>query len=103
MSDDTRQMDAEGNGDGAAPPDPVPSLEWQRGREVPPFVVSNPKAVGLCEAILAGTVEEIPAIFVSQAIAVQIYRLIFDSEVLGSSLAKERWSSFERCTLRDTT
>ena len=57
-----------------------------RGFVVPPLVASNHAAVELCEAILEGTIEEFPDIFISEAVAVQIYRLVMDSGVRAASL-----------------
>ena len=62
------------------------SLKWQRGVQAPPFVASNLAAVQLCEGIIAGTVMEIPHIFLSEAVAVQIYRLVMDRQRAAPSL-----------------
>ena len=53
----------------------VPFKLWQRGVEVPTLVSENPAAVELCLAILAGSLVDYPEIFVSEAVAVQIYLL----------------------------
>ena len=50
---------------------------WKRGEELPPFVASNSQAVSLCVQIIAGTAA-VPNIVLSEAVAVQIYRLFFD-------------------------
>ena len=53
----------------------VPFKLRQRGVEVPTLVSENPAAVELCLAILAGSLVDYPEIFVSEAVAVQIYLL----------------------------
>ena len=52
-----------------------PDLIWKRGVEVPPFSLANAAAVELVSSILAGTVGELPRVVVSEAVAIQIYRM----------------------------
>ena len=46
---------------------------WKRGSEPPPFASSNPAAVELLQSILSGTASELPAIDLSESVAIQIY------------------------------
>jgi len=73
------------HGDPVVPPPPG-LYQWKRGVEPPPFICTNPAAVSLCENILAGNLETLPAIFMSEAIAVQVYRLVFDRDRRAESL-----------------
>jgi hypothetical protein len=54
------------------------AIQWTPGEEAPPFSIDNPAAVNLCVQIISGTVGDLPAIIVSEAVAVQIYRLVRD-------------------------
>ena len=84
-----------GRGDGragATPQEQVPNLRWKAGVELPPFISSNIEAVRLCEAILLGVVVEFPTIVVSEAVAIQIYRLIFDVQRCANSLKRATWA-----------
>ena len=51
-------------------------VSWVPGEEAPPFTIDNPAAVNLCVQIILGTAGSLPAIIVSEAVAVQIYRLV---------------------------
>ena len=62
-------------------------LRWKRGHELPPFTSSNLAAVQLCESILSGTVDELPAIVVSEAV-VQIYQLVVVEKALSQCKGK---------------
>ena len=42
---------------------------------MPPFSLANAAAVELVSSILAGTVGELPRVVVSEAVAIQIYRM----------------------------
>ena len=53
-------------------------LRWKVGAEVPPFVSENTSVVQFLLSIYDGTVDAIPSIVVSKAVAVQIHRLVFD-------------------------
>ena len=46
--------------------------------EPPPFAIDNPAAVQLCIQIISGAPVDLPAILVSEAVAVQVYRLVHD-------------------------
>ena len=59
-------------------PDAHYVVQWKRGSEPPPFIAGNPAAVTLCLQIISGTAVELPAIIVSEAVAVQVYRLVRD-------------------------
>ena len=59
-------------------PDAHYVVQWKRGSELPPFIAGNPAAVTLCLQIISGTAVELPAIIVSEAVAVQVYRLVRD-------------------------
>ena len=47
--------------------------------EPPPFTIGNQAAVNLCVQIVSGTLGDLPAIIVSEAVAVQVYRLVRDT------------------------
>ena len=46
---------------------------------MPPLVASNPVAMRFCESIIEGTIAAVPVLFVSEAVAVQIFRLVMVS------------------------
>ena len=69
-------MDADEKHDCPEVQQPGGTLTWKRGIEVPMLLVSNPAAVKLCQAIIDGRIEELPSIDVTEAVAVQIYRLV---------------------------
>ena len=54
-------------------------FSWKRGLELPPFVSTNSKAVCLCIEIMEGATV-VPRIAVSEAVAVQVYRLFCDKD-----------------------
>jgi hypothetical protein len=56
----------------------LPELRWKVGTEPPPFLAANTSVIELLIGIHDGTIDAIPAIVVSNAVAVQIYRLLFD-------------------------
>ena len=51
------------------------NLSWKPGVELPPFFLANSAAVELCQSILAGRVAELPHVIVSEAVAIQVYRM----------------------------
>ena len=53
-------------------------LHWKAGIELPPFVSSNTAAISALSALYEGTADVVPSLVVSEAVAVQIWRLIFD-------------------------
>ena len=55
-------------------------VSWKRGTEPPPFTVVNPAAVTLCLQVISGAAVDLPEIFVSEAVAVQVYRLVHDQK-----------------------
>ena len=67
---------------GAAGQSPVSdahsAISWVPGEELPPFTIDNPAAVQLCVQIISGAPGDLPAIIVSEAVAVQVYRLVHD-------------------------
>ena len=66
-------------------PQPQSLVQWKRGLEVPPLVHTNPAAVQLCTAILAGEPVQLPEVFMSEAIAVQIYILVVEEKAVSHS------------------
>ena len=54
------------------------AVQWTPGEEPPPFTIDNPAAVQLCVQIISGAPVDLPAILVSEAVAVQVYRLVHD-------------------------
>ena len=78
----------------AAPPDDpqgTAPIQWTPGVEVPSFVATNRAAVLLCRAILAGVEPQWPLIVVSEAVAVQVFRLAFDWRAQGESSKTIGW------------
>ena len=65
-------------------------VSWVPGEELPPFTIDNPAAVDLCLQIILGTAVNLPAIIVSEAVAVQIYRLVRDTSAPRELKASER-------------
>ena len=61
-------------------------MRWKMGVELPPFEKSNTEQVQLLVDLVAGTLEEVPSIGVSEAVAVMIWRLIFDREAKVEAL-----------------
>ena len=53
-------------------------VRWKVGVEAPPFMAANTSIMQLLLGIHDGTVDAIPSIVVSEAVAIQIYRLVFD-------------------------
>ena len=51
---------------------------WKVGAEPPPFVSTNGSVIRLLMSIVDDNIDVIPSIVVSNAVAVQIYRLLFD-------------------------
>ena len=63
-------------------------LRWRQGEDVPPFFLSNAAAVDLCSSILDGTIVELPDFFISEAVAVLIYRMLSSGDSrLGGKLS----------------
>ena len=52
------------------------AISWTPGETPPSFTIGNQAAVNLCVQIILGTAGSLPAIIVSEAVAVQIYRLV---------------------------
>ena len=61
-------------------------LRWKSGIDLPPFVESNHAAMQLLASLREDTIDAPPSIDVSDAVALQIYRL-----VVGSSARRELW------------
>ena len=55
----------------------VPVFRWKAGAELPPFVPTNPFATSTLLALVNGTIDIVPSVAVSQAVAVQIWCLLF--------------------------
>ena len=64
----------------------MPELRWKVGSEAPPFVSDNTLVVQMLKDLIDGTIETVPIIVVSEAVAVQIYRLIFDRFACASAM-----------------
>ena len=67
------------------------AFSWEPGKELPPFTIDNSAAVNLCVQIVDGTAVHLPSIVISEAVAVQVYRLVHDKEapsVLKASKAR---------------
>ena len=67
-------------------------LQWKAGSEAPPFLSTNSPAVELLKAIVEGTVDEVPKLNVTRAVAVQIYRLLYVKDARSTLIASE-WRS----------
>lgn len=78
-------IEAECERDGAGSPRLVTDTRWKIGLETPTLLQSNPAAVELCQSILDGTAVELPPLAVSEAVAVQVYRLVVKDKALSSS------------------
>ena len=59
---------------------------WKAGAELPPFVSTNALAISMLLALHDGTVVTVPSIFVSEAVAVQIWLLVFGKDEREVSL-----------------
>ena len=60
-------------------------LRWEVGIELPPFVASNVAACSLLKAIVDGTIDIVPKLHLTDAVAAQIWLLVNDAK-LGSAL-----------------
>ena len=89
----TGPVDEEGDLGSPAGQSPVAdahsAFSWVPGEEPPPFTIDNPAAVKLCVQIISGESVELPAIVVSEAVAVQIYRLVRDRKAPPELKASE--------------
>ena len=56
------------------------AISWTPGETPSPFVIGNQAAVNLCVQIISGTPVGLPTIIVSEAVAVQVYRLVRDKK-----------------------
>ena len=83
--EESTAMDIDGASDDAAAAAAIPFPTWIPGKQVPPFVATNGPAVQLCEAIMAGTATGLPELVVSEALAVQIYRLVMNPVTLAGA------------------
>ena len=61
-------------------------LRWKAGVEAPPFLAANTALMQLLKDLVNGSVAAIPAVRVSNAVVVQIYRLIFDKKACSAAL-----------------
>ena len=64
---------------------PAP-LRWKVGVELPPFVSTNTTVVSMLVALYDGALEAVPACAISDAVAVQIWRLINDKDAHAQKL-----------------
>jgi hypothetical protein len=64
----------------------LPELRWKAGVEVPPFMSANLALVQGLKDLLDGAVENVPMIDITEAVAVQIFRLIFDKNACAPAL-----------------
>ena len=83
--EESTAMDIDGASDDAAAAAAIPLPTWTPGAQVPPFVATNGPAVQLCEAIMADTATDLPELVVSEALAVQIYRLVMNPAAQGGA------------------
>lgn len=67
------------------------SIQWEPGIEVPPFMRSNSAVVHFVSRLGAGDVPIIPDVFVSKAVAVQLWMLLFDSKAAAPELSSMGW------------
>jgi hypothetical protein len=91
--DDERMMEDESMAEGV---DVLPEELrcWKVGVETPPFVSTNDAICQLLHDLAVGTVDTVPTIEVSQAVAVQIYLLIFDKKACSTLLKGIGWRGF---------
>eukprot|EP00966_Prymnesium_polylepis_P029691 689966-Prymnesium_polylepis.1 len=61
-------------------------MRWKAGFEAPPFMSTNTAMVQGLKDLFDGTVESVPMIDITEAVAVQIYRLIFDKNASAAAL-----------------
>eukprot|EP00966_Prymnesium_polylepis_P174650 4041992-Prymnesium_polylepis.1 len=92
ISDNGEAMDVEAPAVESSTPEPSPNLRWKCGAEVPRLVRENADAVALVESILSGSIVAWPAIEVTEAVAVQIYRLILDQQRRAAQFAQRSWA-----------
>lgn len=64
--------------------DSASAFQWIAGVQLPPLTQSNPHFVRLCESVLDGTASDIPAMHVTDAVAVMVYRLVMTSRALST-------------------
>ena len=64
----------------------APSLSWKTGAMLPPFLAANVDVMKLLAALLAGGVDSVPAVEISEAVAVMVYRAVFDAEAKSEQL-----------------
>ena len=79
-------MAADIGGAGDESPSLVSELRWKVGAEAPPFVRTNAAVVRLLLGIVDNTIDAIPSIVVSEAVAIYIYHLVFDRNARATEL-----------------
>ena len=84
--DGTRTIASDIESVGASVLSSVMELRWKVGTETPPFISSNTAVVQLLKNLVDGTVVTAPKIAVSNAVAVQIYNLIYDQKAHAKEL-----------------
>jgi hypothetical protein len=70
----------------AQPVGALPVFCWKAGTELPPFVPTNAFAISMLVALADGTIDSVPSVAVSEAVAVQIWCLIFAKGVQVEAL-----------------
>ena len=88
MTSEAESAHADDEFDGSCVPDLV---QWSLGTEPPPFVASNHRAVELLARLIAGEVALPSPIWMSKAVAVQIWRLVFDGAARAAELRDVGW------------
>ena len=76
-------MNVDGHSEGGTTSPLTDCLRWKPGVELPPFVSSNTEVLQLLSDLVAGVVDNIDRVEVSDAVVVQIYELVFKSKVLA--------------------
>ena len=59
---------------------------WKPGTDSPPFVTTNTLAISMLVRLHDGMLETVPSLVVSEAVAVQIWRLVYDPDVRVEAL-----------------
>jgi hypothetical protein len=85
--EDARSMNVQCQGCVGDAQPALSEIRWKVGYEAPPFSASNVVLVQMLKSIVDGTIDVIPTVVVSNAVAVQIYNLIFDNSTRAKELA----------------
>ena len=79
-NEETRTVGTDGGSGFAQAQQALQPLRWKSGVDLPPFVESNHAAMQLLASLREGTIDAPPSIDVSEAVALQIYWLVFGKE-----------------------